>query len=230
MNAIITEGEDDVQFLAAIAKELNTVQENTCSFQSTAMKSLSKRKLVLDLKAKINEITRGKIRRIGLVIDQDTHSLQERLDFLNEVVEEAYGSTNVFQTTNTLYTIPIEEDTTVELACYFMNVEGTGELETVLRAIKTQPSPHADCLEAWQGCILEKGKTLTEKQFIKLWIGNYVRLHTCFTSKFRKNVGEYCSINRLDNILARTGDKITFDLQHPTLNPLKEFLRLFPNK
>lgn len=229
MNAIITEGVDDRQFLEALAKNLNSNQEGACNIDCTAMKSLSKSKLVDDLMAKVGEIRRGKIRRIGIVIDQDTYSQKERLNLLNEVVEEAYSSANVFQAVNTLYTISIDADTTVELACYFMNIDGAGELETVLKVIKTQPSPHADCLEAWRNCILEKSKTLTEKQFIKLWIGNYIRLDTCFTSKFRKEADKYCSMRSLDRILARTGDKITFNLQHPTLDSLKEFLQLFPN-
>ncbi|CAA6813620.1 MAG: Unknown protein [uncultured Aureispira sp.] len=38
----------------------------------------------------------------------------------------------------------------VEIACHFMNVDGQGELETVLRAIKTKESPHADCLNTWR--------------------------------------------------------------------------------
>lgn len=110
-----------------------------------------------------------------------------------------------------------------------MNVNGKGELETVLKEIKTQPSPYADCLKSWRACVESEEKEVTEKEFVKSWIQNYIRLDTCFTSKYRGNKGKYCSMRQLDNILARTGDKVTFDLHHELLNPIKEFLKLFPH-
>lgn len=73
MNAIITEGEDDLHFLQALTRVLEEEREGTYMWQGTAMKSLNKKKLVEDLIGKIGEIRRGKIRRIGILIDQDTH-------------------------------------------------------------------------------------------------------------------------------------------------------------
>ncbi|MFK7797312.1 MAG: DUF3226 domain-containing protein, partial [Aureispira sp.] len=186
-------------------------------------------KLVTDLKGKIAEIRRGKIRRIGIVIDQDTHSQQNRLDFLNEAIAVAYGQNNVLQAVNQLFSVDLDEDTTVEIACHLMNVKGAGELETVLKAIKTLPAPNADCLETWRACVEAKGQTVKEKEFVKSWIQNYIRLDSCISSKFRGNKNKYCSMRGLDQILARTGAKVTFDLNHAILGDLKTFLRLFPS-
>ncbi len=114
MNAIITEGADDIHFLEALANLLNSHLACACSLQCTPMKSLNEKKLVADLIGKIGEIRRGKIRRIGIVIDQDIHSQQERLDFLNEAIKKAYQQDGVLKTVNQLFEVKIDSDTTQE--------------------------------------------------------------------------------------------------------------------
>lgn len=228
MNALITEGIDDGYFAAALIEDINTLGIN-CSFGEnyTALGGLSETDLVEDLKGKLGEIRRGKIRRIGILIDQDLFSKEDRLGFLNEVIKKAFGKEDVLKDTNTLYSVEVEEDSNVEIACHFMNVDGQGELETVLRAIKTKDSPHADCLNTWRDCLEAQGAKVKEKEFVKSWIRDYIRLDTCSSSKFRGNKGKYCSMNCLDNILARKGDKAIFDLKAKELTDLRVFLSLF---
>jgi hypothetical protein len=36
----------------------------------------------------------------------------------------------------------------------------------VLREIKTQDSPHADCVEAWQSCLAQKNIDINRKKLI----------------------------------------------------------------
>jgi hypothetical protein len=67
------------------------------------------------------------------------------------------------------------EDYQVQLACYFTKVDGKGELKTVLKAIKSQDSTHADCLDRWRECVTTSGGKITDKSFDKLWIANYIR-------------------------------------------------------
>lgn len=228
MNALITEGVDDGHFAAALIEDINREKTVDCFFERyTPLGGLDEKTLVKDLQGKLGEIRRGKIRRIGILIDQDLFSKKKRLDFLNEVIKKAFGQEAVLENTNTLYTIEVEEDTNVEIACHFMNVNGQGELETVLRAIKTKDSPHADCLNTWRDCLESQGAKVKEKEFVKSWIRDYIRLDTCSSSKFRGNKGKYCSMNCLDNILARKGDKAIFDLKAKELTDLRAFLSLF---
>jgi len=230
MNALITEGKDDGYFAAALIEDINKEGEN-CSFeQYTSLGGLDQRTLVNDLEGKLGEIRRGKIQRIGILIDQDLFSKEERLSFFNEVIKKAFDKEHVLKDTDTLYGVEVEEDTSVEIACHFMNVNGQGELETVLRAIKTKDSPHADCLNTWRDCLKAHGTSITEKEFVKNWIRDYIRLDTCSSSKFRGNKGKYCSMNCLNNILARKGDKAIFDLKATELTDLRAFLSLFKNK
>ncbi len=48
----------------------------------------------------------------------------------------------------------------IEIGCYIMNVKGNGELETLLKAIKSEESIYADCLEAWKKCLEENKKDI----------------------------------------------------------------------
>lgn len=228
MNALITEGIDDGYFAAALVENINAEGKVTCSFERyTALKGLNENALVQDLQGKIGEIRRGKIRRIGILIDQDLYDKENRLSFLNGAIKKAFGEDTVLKDTNVLYLIDLDSVTSVEIACHFMNVEGQGELETVLRAIKTKDSPHADCLGAWRTCLTRANKTITEKEFVKMWMSNYLRLDTCSSSKFRGNKGKYCSMNGLNKILERKEDKAIFNLKAKELTDLRTFLSLF---
>ena len=74
------------------------------------------------------------------------------------------------------------------MACYFTNVDGNGELETLLKEIKKKDSTFADCLlEGWQDCLIQKGKKvvtrgqqgdITDKELLKLWVDFYKRYDT----------------------------------------------------
>ena len=48
----------------------------------------------------------------------------------------------------------------------------------MLREIKTQDSPHADCVEAWRSCLAQKNIDINRKKIDKLWIQNYIREDT----------------------------------------------------
>ena len=114
--------------------------------------------------------------------------------------------------------IKIESLDEVEIGCYITNVDGNGELETVLKAIKSQDSTYADCLEAWKTCLTSKGKTITDKDFDKFWVNNYLRFDTCSASE-KSQVAIKCNYE--------SGmKKDIWDFENPILKDLKEFLNL----
>ena len=114
--------------------------------------------------------------------------------------------------------IKIESLDEVEIGCYITNVDGNGELETVLKAIKSQDSTYADCLEAWKTCLTSKGKTITDKDFDKFWINNYLRFDTCSASE-KSQAARKCNYE--------SGmKKDIWDFENPILKDLKEFLNL----
>jgi len=69
------------------------------------------------------------------------YSCQTRV---NNAVNEAFGTghpLNEIQSESTFTKVSTPE-WEVEIACYFTNVDNNGELETVLRAIATQPKEY----------------------------------------------------------------------------------------
>jgi hypothetical protein len=86
------------------------------------------------------------------------------------------------------------EDYPTRLACYFTNVDGKGELETVLKSIKSQDSTHADCLDRWRECLISNDKKITDKSFDKLWIANYIRYDTS-TKNEKKDAANKLTLN-----------------------------------
>jgi hypothetical protein len=129
---------------------------------------------------------------------------------------------------NEFVMVQLDEDTSFELVCHFTNVDGAGELETLLRKIASAESKHADCLEAWRNCLPEEQKEkLTDKEFGKMWLNNYLRLDTCSSSKFRGKKDKYCSMRNLDRILARKTPIFDLKAPIPELQSLRAFLELF---
>ncbi|MFZ4557967.1 MAG: DUF3226 domain-containing protein, partial [Pseudanabaena sp.] len=112
----------------------------------------------------------------------------------------------------------------IQLACYFTNLDGQGELETVLKAIKQKESIHADCLDNWRSCLTSNEKTIKNKDFDKFWVDIYVRFDTC-SNNDKKQAGRKCSMKAFDYVMENKSE--IWNLDHPKLNNLKEFLGLF---
>ena len=96
-----------------------------------------------------------------------------------------------------------------------MNVDGYGELETILKVI-AKNSLYADCLDKWNECLGEN--RLNIKQFNKLWIQFYQR-YDCCSKKEQKQADKKCnnevSLKKID----------CWDFENPNLNELKQFLK-----
>ena len=117
-----------------------------------------------------------------------------------------------------------ENGTNAKLACYFTNVGGKGELETLLKAIKARDSPYADCLDSWKTCIESLGKKINQKDFDKFWISNYIRYDTC-SNQEQKQAGRKCSMSGFDYVMEHKKD--IWDWKNSALDDLKEFFTLF---
>ncbi|ETR67173.1 MAG: hypothetical protein OMM_11876, partial [Candidatus Magnetoglobus multicellularis str. Araruama] len=81
-----------------------------------------------------------------------------------------------------------------KMSCFLVNVQEKGELETLLKTIKTKPSAYADCLYIWKECVKnhfnsetenKNDKIISDKDFDKFWLNNYIRFDTC--TSYEKN-------------------------------------------
>ncbi|MFP4414035.1 DUF3226 domain-containing protein, partial [Coleofasciculus sp.] len=153
---------------------------------------MSQSKLINALKALVADIQKRDIQKVGIVIDIDNFSVDERIQWVNECINQAFtNSTNLSQI-GKFIEISTATGEVIKLSCYFTNVDGKGELETVLKTIKSQDSAFADCLDSWRDCLSQKGKSITDKEFDKFWVSLYIRFDTCLFDELtisRETVG-----------------------------------------
>ena len=170
------------------------------------------------------DLLKNDVAKVGVIIDQDLKTRKERLSFINSCINKVFETSNSLDDINKLITVTTKDNISLQLGCYFTNVDQQGELETVLKTIKTQNSDYADCLESWRNCLKGTGKNISDKDFDKFWISNYIRYDTCLPQE-SKQAGRKCAMSAFDYVLKEKGD--IFDFEHPVLDGLKDFLKLF---
>jgi hypothetical protein len=184
------------------------------------MGGLDPTKLTKALKSIKAEIQKEDIERIGIIIDIDRDSEIDRIKFINECIVKVFPDAIPLDRINQFIDLNFE-DYQIQLAYYFTNVDGQGELETVLKAIKSQDSTHADCLDRWRECLTSNDKKITDKSFDKLWIANYIRYDTS-TKDEKKDAANKLTLN-----YALENKPSIWNLDHSILSKLKVFFRLF---
>lgn len=200
-NLLIVESENDKYFIEALIDHLNLnieVGSPICSINEYAcLGGIGK------LKEKLNalkgRVAKEGIETVGIIFDADDIGINMRKQQIQEKIDIVFHEV---------------EDVTFNI--YIMNVAGTGELESVLKKIKSKDSTIADCLDAWRTC-LPTDKQLNQKEFDKFWIQMYQRYDTC-TKNEAKQAGKKCN-NKI------SFSKNIYDLDSPILNELKTFLK-----
>lgn len=227
-NILIVESKNDKYFIQAIIRKLNFDIEIATPIRISdedyrAMDGLNHQKLKAALGNLKASIQKGEIEKVGVIIDIDNYREEDRLKFVNECLQEVFSNSESLSKVNEFINLNFE-DFSIQLACYFTNLDGQGELETVLKAIKQKESIHADCLESWKNCLVSKGKTIKDKDFDKFWVDIYVRFDTC-SNNDKKQAGRKCSMRAFDYVMENKVE--IWDLEHPTLDNLNQFLGLF---
>ncbi len=231
-NILIVESKNDRAFFSALVKYLNlrniTFQEPICNIGDyECMEGLNVTKLKSALLSLKYRLPKEDIKAIGIVLDHDGKQ-QERFNLINAAIKEVFATDEHIETVGQFITISLSIDVNdvrnLKLACFLTNVNQKGELETLLKEIKSKEAIYADCLEAWRNCLLEKNKTISDKDFDKFWISNYVRFDTC-SKKEKKRAGTKCSMSNFDYIMETKAH--IWDFEHEALTELKAFLNLF---
>lgn len=241
MNTLIVESKNDKAFVEATIRAINTasatdikinVDTPICNIDTfECLEGLDEKKLSIKIQDILTDarVSGRATRKLGILIDLDQYDESARIAWLNAVITSAFRESglsvvNVFSTVNELKTVRIDPTIELQLACHFTNHGGRGELETLLKAIKTKDSHYADCLTVWRDCIKNAGLSISDKEFDKFWLSNYVRFDTC-SNKDRKQAGRKCSVANLDYVLENKAD--IFDFHAEALVGLTAFLGLF---
>ncbi len=188
-----------------------------------SLEGLSETKLIITLKALEADLQKRDIEKIGIIIDIDNDSEQERLNLVNKCIKQVFES-ETLSSTKQFIDICGDNGTKAKLACYFTNVGGKGELETLLKEIKAIQSTYADCLNSWQTCIENQGKEINQKEFDKFWVSIYLRYDTC-SKQEQKQAGSKCSMSGFDYVMKHKKD--IWDWDNSALDDLKDFFKLF---
>ncbi len=204
-NILIVESENDKFFVEAlithvginaeIGNPICTIDEYDC------MGGMGKLKNRLE-ELKSRFLKGDEINKVGIIFDADNMGIEERTKQINVIK-------------NSVFT-----DVELDLKIFIMNIDGHGELETLLKEIKLTNSPIADCLESWQECL--EDKKLTKKEFDKLWIQIYQR-YDCCTKQEQKQAGRKCN----NEVSLKNKSIYDLDKDIVELRKLKEFLEEF---
>jgi uncharacterized protein YqgV (UPF0045/DUF77 family) len=225
-NIVIVESKNDRIFMQAMVEKLNCDVQVASPIYIADYKSLeglSETELIKALKSLEANIDKKGIEKIGIIIDIDNCSEQERLKFVDRCIKQVFEAESL-SSTKQFIDICADNGTNAKLACYFTNVEGKGELETLLKAIKARESPHADCLDSWKTCIESQGQQINQKGFDKFWVSIYLRYDTCSDNE-QQQAGRKCSMSGFDYVMEHKKD--IWDWNNPALDDLKEFFNLF---
>lgn len=230
MNSIlIVESKNDKFFIEALIRHMNIDDVEVskgliCNIDDfECLDGLDQKKLNLALKAIINKIKKDDITNVGIIIDLDDKTKPERLKLINSSINLAFGSNIILDEINSFKKIKIDETQNINIATYFTNVNNSGELETVLKEIKSCHSVYADCLQSWQNCLKAKninnGTGLKLKDYNKFWLSVYTRYDSCSANDM-KQAEKKCNFEA-------SLSKPIWDFNHICLADLKVFLKLF---
>ncbi len=235
MNILIVESKNDKIFVQALIEVLNIKNTNVEKILIDADNFLflnsidpnpkKPTNLIRKLKDVKTDIPKKGIKKIGILLDIDKSRIDDRLVLVNTAIEQAFGKETFNKIEDINQTVSVQlDDEIIEILCYFTNVDENGDLETVLRKIALKDGNYANCLSSWRECLQEKKIEISDKDFDKFWIDNYIRFDTC-SKKERKQAERKCSMKAFDYVMQTKKD--IFDFSHEVLDGLKEFLLQF---
>lgn len=223
-NVLIVESENDKYFIEAFIMHLNlkniSVEDWTiCISGYECMSGIGNLEATLNIIK--NKIIKNEINKIGIILDLDSLTIKHRLNQINDAINNVFNPQPEISldSTHKFIELDADEDNTFELSCYFINLNGKGELDHILKEIANKVSPHADCLDSFKNCLQSKNVNFKEKDLLKEWVRFYIRYDTC-EKKERKQAGKKCN---LETAL----QKKIWNFDHECLQELKDFLILF---
>ncbi len=224
---LIVESKNDKYFIEALIRHMNVIDVEVsdgyiCDIDDYECMNGSDGKIIVaSLKTVSNIINKNnEINKVGIIIDLDNKTKQERLELINISINEAFGTANVLDDINSIKMVTLNKNQKINIAAYFTNVDNRGELETVLKKIKSSSSTYADCLQSWHDCLVAKnGNGLSVKDFNKFWVSIYTRYDNCLGTD-KKQAGTKCNNQA-------SMSKAIWNFDHNCLDDLKTFLKLF---
>lgn len=216
-NLLIVESHNDKFFVEAFINHLNLpdieVNKPICNIDEFECLGGISNLTVRLLNEVAIKIAKGEVAKLGIILDADQEGIAARVTFINNSLKEICSDINMTR----INTLERSEELDISIACYITNVNGKGELETLMKLIKSKPSIAADCLDSWRSCLVHNGKEINDKYFDKLWVQFYQRYDICTVNESNayKNCSGETSIK-----------KDIWNFEHLALTDLKAFLTI----
>jgi hypothetical protein len=187
--------------------------------------------LISELNALRNDFSNETYDKVGIIRDMDNSSEADMLLLINNALREAYPDEHQeLMSCNTFVPFKFKQNSTgnilkIYFACHFVGVDSEGvkkgEIEDILKAIKSKPSLLADCVDKHLPECLELlgEENLKDKDLVKLWINNYQRYDTLDK---KKRTGEFTSWK---NVMEKRAEIFDFKSELPEFQELKDFLK-----
>ncbi len=226
-NLILVEGENDKHFVEALVNHVKISRPTKvsdaciCSVDEVeCLGGLSSRSVAMALGGLRSGIRKEGVEKLGIIVDIDDKTEEERLSLVNMAINEVFGVAGLLKKVGVFEDLVVDKHQTIKVGCYLTNVNGLGELETVLKEIKIQPSAYGDCLDAWRACLISKGKVIKQKDFDKQWVQMYIRYDTCSKKDSTQAMKNCCFKASLEK-------NEVWNLNHCCLEGLRTFLLQF---
>lgn len=219
-NLLIVESKNDKYFIERLKREITAadfdVDTPICNISEyECLDGLSQKSLEAKLQEIERDIEKRGLDKIGILLDADNKGITARIELINNAVKCIDTALNI-ASVNTWYN---SQSLSVQISCHILNVNGTGELETLLKTIKSKPSDYADCLYAWKNCVESHGQVINDKDFDKFWVNVYQR-YDCCSNQEQKQAGIKCNPEA-------SLQKDIWDFSHNSLSELKTYLKMF---
>ena len=234
---IIVEDENDKYIFEAILRFIqkqdeievvpDNVQEIEFILKADESNPLTPTALILALDNLTSEFSKENITRVGIVRDMDLNTLENRILLVNNAIKGAYEITSgEIKNVNELTPIKLVDkvarrEYNINFACHFVNLNGSGEIEDILKAIKAQDSPIADCVdEHLPKCLKISEEQIKKKALVKLWINNYIRFDTLLPKdRNSKNTS-------MKSVMEKRTSLFDFESKLKEFEELKVFLKM----
>ncbi len=161
------------------------------------------------------------LKKVGIIIDQDSRE-NDRIEFLNRMISKVFGDDHILKKAEDTIEIKLGENV-LEISCFIVNINGEGELGTLLKAIKPhdKSSLFADCLMKWWECADAEKNIIDQIEFDKNWFHYYIKWDNS-SHQERQQANKYCSLE-----YSLQYKKEIWDFKNKALDKLNDYLKKF---
>lgn len=170
-NIIIVEGKSDKKFLEGY---LAYLKEDFPKKYFLIEEAKGQDAIFSILKAHQISINRRETKNIGILIDADEEGIKAKIENkINPAIEKAFNIKNAVKAPNKISQIKYGSNS-VNIFCYIFNIDGKGELEDILKEIRTDKNAEFPiCLDKFVECMKGFNEAYPEKTYKKNFIHFY---------------------------------------------------------